>query len=63
LTAFSFKIPIKIIRKEDEEEIILVYDRHEEKNCLNIKVNRLVGSERPIPDIVVDYLEPLILRE
>jgi signal transduction histidine kinase len=59
LTAFSFKIPIKVQRPREEEDMISVVvdsQLHLKKEA-EIEVVRLIGSERPIPDVIIDFLQ------
>ena len=61
LTAFSFKIPIKLVRKEEPIGIQILSGNPDVGTIL--QVNRLVGSERPIPDAIVHYLEKQSRRD
>ena len=58
LTAFSFKIPIKVIRKKAIviDESVSQSEWEYKGQELDNEVTRLVGSERPIPDAIQSYL-------
>ena len=58
LTVFAFKIPIKVIRSSVDSERISISEDMPENNLheVDCRVIRLFGSDRPIPDIVSDYL-------
>ena len=55
LTAFAFKIPVKVVKPEAEYEVISISEGHRANQ--DFKVFRLFGTERPIPEIVQDFLE------
>ena len=59
LTAFAFKIPIKVIRSSIDSVSLSISEGNEEEHLhmnLDCTIIRLFGSERPIPDIVQEYL-------
>ena len=58
LTAFAFKIPIKVVRSSVASEKISISDDMIEahQHEIDCRVIRLFGSDRSIPDIVLEFL-------
>ena len=65
LTAFAFKIPIKVIRPQQNEDMISVLVDNEvcSNKEIETEVVRLIGTERAIPDIVSELLDTLRIHQ